>query len=73
MVTTITTVVGVIPTAYGIGGYDSLLAEMMLTMGWGLLIGTAITLILIPTIYSFYVRTVRIEAAHTQDQITSSL
>lgn len=61
VVTTVTTVVGVLPTAYGIGGYDSLLAEMMLTMGWGLLIGTFITLILIPTIYSFSVKTIRLE------------
>lgn len=57
VVTTVTTVVGVLPTAYGIGGYDSLLAEMMLTMGWGLAIGTFITLILIPCIYSFSVNT----------------
>lgn len=53
IVTTVTTVVGVLPTAYGIGGYDSLLAEMMLTMGWGLAIGTFITLLLIPVLYSF--------------------
>ncbi|MCR9206235.1 MAG: efflux RND transporter permease subunit, partial [Halobacteriovoraceae bacterium] len=56
IVTTVTTVVGVLPTAYGLGGYDSLLAEMMLTMGWGLAIGTLITLILIPAIYSFSVK-----------------
>lgn len=55
VVTTVTTVVGVLPTAYGLGGYDSLLAEMMLTMGWGLMIGTVITLVLIPAIYSFSV------------------
>jgi multidrug efflux pump subunit AcrB len=61
VVTTVTTVVGVLPTAYGIGGYDSLLAEMMLTMGWGLLLGTVITLVLIPTIYSFTVKTIRFE------------
>lgn len=56
IVTTVTTVVGVLPTAYGVGGYDSLLAEMMLTMGWGLAVGTFITLLLIPTLYSFNVR-----------------
>lgn len=56
VVTTVTTVVGVLPTAYGLGGYDSLLAEMMLTMGWGLAIGTFITLILIPAIYSFSIK-----------------
>ena len=53
IVTTLTTVVGVLPTAYGLGGHDSLLAEMMLTLGWGLAFGTIVTLILIPIIYSF--------------------
>lgn len=67
VVTTVTTVVGVLPTAYGIGGYDSLLAEMMLTMGWGLMIGTIITLILIPTIYSYSVKTIRFEFAESHN------
>ena len=52
--TTITTVAGIFPTAYGLAGYDSMLGEMMLAMGWGLLFATLITLILVPTIYSFY-------------------
>jgi len=53
LITTITTVVGILPTAYGIAGYDSMLAEMMLVMGWGLAFGTFITLILVPCLYSF--------------------
>jgi len=53
ILTTLTTVVGVLPTAYGIAGYDSMLAEMMLAMAWGLLFGSAITLVLIPCMYSF--------------------
>ncbi|MCO4794768.1 MAG: efflux RND transporter permease subunit [Bacteriovoracaceae bacterium] len=53
IVTTMTTVVGILPTAYGLAGYDSMLAEMMLTMGWGLAFGTLITLIFIPCLYSF--------------------
>jgi multidrug efflux pump subunit AcrB len=56
VVTTLTTVVGILPTAYGVAGYDSMLAEMMLTMGWGLAFGTLITLIFIPTLYSFLKR-----------------
>ncbi|MEX1100259.1 MAG: efflux RND transporter permease subunit, partial [Bacteriovoracaceae bacterium] len=36
VVTTLTTVAGLFPTAYGIGGFDSMLSEMMLAMGWGL-------------------------------------
>ena len=51
--TTLTTVVGVLPTAYGVAGYDSTLAEMMLAMAWGLLFGSIITLLLIPSMYSF--------------------
>ena len=54
VVTTLTTVAGVLPTAYGIAGYDSMLAEMMLTMGWGLLIATGITLVFIPCLYSYF-------------------
>lgn len=50
--TTITTVAGVLPTAYGWAGYDAMLAEMMLALAWGLMFATLITLILIPCIYS---------------------
>jgi multidrug efflux pump subunit AcrB len=53
VLTTLTAVVGVLPTAYGWVGFDAMLAEMMLALAWGLCFGTAITLILIPCIYSF--------------------
>ncbi len=53
-ITTFTTVAGLFPTAYGVGGYDSMLAEMMLAMCWGLLFGMFITLVFVPCIYSFY-------------------
>ncbi|MFC2140415.1 efflux RND transporter permease subunit [Candidatus Auribacterota bacterium] len=52
ILTTITTVAGLLPTAYGFTGYDAMLAEMMLALTWGLLFGTFITLILIPCVYS---------------------
>ncbi|MFC1809777.1 efflux RND transporter permease subunit, partial [Candidatus Omnitrophota bacterium] len=52
ILTTITTVAGVLPTAYGFAGYDAMLAEMMLALAWGLMFGTLITLILIPCVYS---------------------
>lgn len=52
ILTTLTTVIGVLPTAYGFAGYDSMLSEMMLTMGWGLAISTVITLFLTPSIFS---------------------
>ena len=54
VVTTLTTVAGVLPTAYGVAGYDSMLAEMMLSLGWGLLLATVVTLLLIPCMYSYF-------------------
>ena len=54
IVTTVTTVVGLFPTAYGLLGYDAMLAEMMLAMCWGLLFGMFITIGLVPCLYSFY-------------------
>ena len=56
LVTTLTTVAAVLPTAYGVAGYDSMLAEMMLTMGWGLAFSTLITLILVPCLYTTYTK-----------------
>jgi multidrug efflux pump subunit AcrB len=53
VLTTVTTVAGLLPTAYGILGYDAMLTEMMLALAWGLIFGTAITLVLIPCMYSF--------------------
>jgi multidrug efflux pump subunit AcrB len=50
--TTLTTVVGIIPTAYGWAGYDAMLAQMMLALCWGLIFGTVITLVLIPCVYA---------------------
>ncbi len=52
VLTTLTTVAGVMPTAYGFAGYDAMLAEMMLALAWGMIFGTLITLVLIPCLYS---------------------
>lgn len=54
VLTTLTTVGAIVPTAYGWAGYDSMLAQMMLAVAWGLLFGTVITLVLVPGLYSFY-------------------
>lgn len=51
LVTTITTVAGLLPLAYGIGGEDSMMSGMAMSMGWGLLFATPITLILLPCLY----------------------
>jgi len=52
ILTTLTTVAGIIPTAYGWAGYDAMLAQMMLALCWGLIFGTVITLFLIPCVFS---------------------
>ncbi len=54
MLTTITTVFGLIPTAYGIGGSDPMLKPMALAMAWGLSFATFITLIFIPVYYAVW-------------------
>jgi len=48
LLTTLTTVVGLLPLAYGIGGMDLYMSPMALTMGYGLLFATPLTLILVP-------------------------
>jgi multidrug efflux pump subunit AcrB len=51
LVTSLTTVAGLFPTAYGLGGYDSLLVPMTLALAWGLLSGTLLTIIWVPCGY----------------------
>lgn len=53
MLTTITTVLGILPTAYGIGGSDPFLMPMALAIGWGLAFATLLTLMLVPVLYKF--------------------
>jgi len=48
LLTAITTVVGLLPTAYGWGGFDPFVAPMALALSWGLLFATFITLFSIP-------------------------
>ncbi|TGL90641.1 efflux RND transporter permease subunit [Leptospira congkakensis] len=51
ILTTVTTVLGLLPTAYGIGGKDPFLVPMALAFGWGLAFATFITLIMVPVFY----------------------
>ena len=46
--TTVTTVVGILPTAYGLGGTDKFVVPIAMAMGWGLLVGSLLTLFLLP-------------------------
>jgi multidrug efflux pump subunit AcrB len=48
LLTSITTVAGLLPMAYGLGGSDPFSAPMALAMGYGILLATPLTLILLP-------------------------
>ncbi|MEN8107964.1 MAG: efflux RND transporter permease subunit [Pseudomonadota bacterium] len=50
LLTTFTTVAGLLPTAYGIGGKDGLIMPLTLAMAYGLLFATLITLVLTPSL-----------------------
>ena len=50
--TTVTTILGLLPTAYGIGGFDPFISPMCLAMAYGLLFGSAIILVLVPCLYA---------------------
>ena len=52
VLTSITTVLGLAPVAYGIGGKDPFLVPMALTIAWGIAIGTIMTLTVIPCFYA---------------------
>ncbi|MBQ46196.1 MAG: acriflavin resistance protein [Zetaproteobacteria bacterium] len=51
LLTTVSTVAGLLPLAYGWGGIDVYMSPMALAMGWGLVLSTPITLVLIPILY----------------------
>jgi len=51
VVSSLTTISGLLPTAYGIGGSDAILIPMTLAMAWGLTSGTLLTLIWVPPAY----------------------
>ena len=52
LLTTITTTLGILPTGYGIGGYDPFLSDMCIALAYGLLFGTVAVMFLVPIYYS---------------------
>jgi len=48
LLTSVTTVAGLLPMAYGVGGSDPFSAPMALAMGYGILLATPLTLVLLP-------------------------
>ena len=55
LLTSVTTIVGVIPMVYGIGGSDLFLQPAAMALGYGLLFGTVLILLFIPAVYLIHV------------------
>ena len=51
IITTLTTVAGLIPLAYGFGGSDPFMMPMALSLGYGLIFATPLTIVLVPCFY----------------------
>ncbi|MDH5638158.1 MAG: efflux RND transporter permease subunit, partial [Nitrospinota bacterium] len=51
LMTTATTVAGLLPLAYGVGGTDIYMGPMALALGFGLMFATPLTLLLVPSFY----------------------
>lgn len=54
LMTTLTTVLGMIPMAIGTGEGSEMWRSLGITVAWGLTVSTVVTLILIPTIYCVF-------------------
>src|SRR5690606_27747758 len=46
--TTVTTVAGILPTAYGIGGLDKFVVPIALALGWGMFFGSVLSTLVFP-------------------------
>ncbi len=51
ILTSLTTVAGLLPLAYGLGGQDIYMSPMALALGYGLLFATPLTLVFVPSLY----------------------
>lgn len=54
LMTTLTTVLGMLPMAIGIGEGSEMWKSLGMTVCWGLTISTVVTLVLIPTVYCIF-------------------
>ena len=52
VITTVTTLTGLAPMIYGIGGIDFFVQPLALVLGWGLLVATVLTIFALPALIS---------------------
>ncbi len=68
LMTTLTTVVGLMPMAIAWGEGAELRAPLAITVGWGLFFGTLLTLVVIPAVYMVVPSKVAVEAEQEEAQ-----
>ncbi|CBW26918.1 putative transmembrane Acr-type transport protein [Halobacteriovorax marinus SJ] len=54
IMTTISTLLGLFPTIYGVGGVDAFVQPIALVLGWGLFVATLLTITTLPALLSFF-------------------
>lgn len=52
IITSVTTILGMIPLAYGLGGYDNFMGPIALVIGWGVFVSAICVLFFIPSLYA---------------------
>jgi multidrug efflux pump subunit AcrB len=75
LATGLTTVVGLLPTAFGLGGNDPLLIPITLALSWGMIVGTVLSLIWIPSAYLIledFKRVTRVSISKVSSLVTRS-
>lgn len=64
--TTVTTVAGILPTAYGIGGLDPFVVPIALSLGWGVFFGSILTITVLPAVLGFSMDVIRLRNKFSQ-------
>ena len=54
LITTVTTLTGLMPTIYGFGGMDHFVQPIALVLGWGLFVATFLTVFALPALLSYF-------------------
>ena len=66
--TTLSTLIGLLPTIYGVGGIDTFVQPIALVLGWGLFVATTLTIFFLPAIMSFFGFLANIEEKHLEEE-----
>ena len=54
VMTTLSTLIGLLPTIYGVGGVDTFVQPIALVLGWGLFVATSLSLLFLPSLVSCF-------------------